>query len=91
MQDENAMLIAERLGRAMDGLHAELKEIRQGQEHLCALTDQRLSHLEKIISDHEDRIRRNTNGMTRYSVTAGGSGLVSLVAFIKSFMGNFTP
>jgi hypothetical protein len=89
MNEENAKLVAERLGRAMDGLHAELKEIRKGQEYLCALTDQRLKTLEKMAADHEDRIRRNTDGITRFSVATGGSGLVSLVAIIKSFLGSF--
>ena len=91
MQDENAKLIAERIGRAMDAVHAELQEIRQGQEHLCTLMDQRFLHLEKTMSDHEDRIRRNTDAITRYSVATGGSGLVSLVAIIKAFIGSFSP
>jgi hypothetical protein len=89
MQEENARLIAERLGRAMDGLHAEVKEIRLGQAHLLALSDQRLAALEKLLADHEERIRRNTTGVTRFSVASGGSGLVSLAAFLKSFWGNF--
>jgi hypothetical protein len=91
MQDESAQLIAERLGRAMDGLRAELKEIRVGQAHLLALSDQRLGLLEKMVADHEERIRRNTEGVTRFSVAAGGSGLVSLAAFLKTFIGNMLP
>ena len=91
MNEESAKLIAERLGRAMDGLHSELKEIRQGQEHLCELTDQRLKNLEKITADHEERIRRNSDGIIRFSVATGGSGLVSLVAIIKTFLGSFSP
>lgn len=91
MQDDNAALIAERLGRAMDGLHAELKELRQGQVHLLALSDQRLSTLEKLVSDHEERIRRNSEAVTRFSVATGGSGLISLAALIKSFLGGVWP
>ena len=91
MQDENAKLIAERIGRAMDSLHAELQEIRHGQEHLCALTNQRLLQQEKMMIDHEDRIRKNTDAITRYGVATGGSGLVSLVAIIKAFIGSFSP
>jgi hypothetical protein len=91
MQDENAALIAERLGRAMDALHAELKEVRLGQEHLLALSDQRLGALEKMVADHEERIRRNSEGVTRFSVATGGSGLISLAALIKSFLGGVWP
>jgi hypothetical protein len=91
MQEDSAQLIAERLGRAMDNLRAELKEIRLGQAHLLALSDQRLGLLEKMVADHEERIRRNSEGVTRFSVAAGGSGLVSLAAFVKSFVGNLWP
>lgn len=91
MQDENAKLIAERIGRAMDGMRAELQEIRQGQEHFCAMMDQRILHMEKMMGDHEERIRRNTEGIARFSVASGGTGLVSLIAIIKAFIGNFSP
>ena len=91
MQDENAALIAERLGRTMDGLYAELKELRQGQANLVALSDQRLSTLEKLVADHEERIRKNSEGVTRFSVATGGSGLISLAALIKAFLGGVWP
>jgi hypothetical protein len=91
MQDENAKLIAERIGRAMDAQHAALQEIRKGQEHLCALMEQRFLHLEKMTNDHEERIRRNTDAITRQSVATGGSGLISLVAILKAFIGSFSP
>ncbi len=61
------------------------------QTHQQALNDQRLSLLEEQIRDHETRIRAATEGVTQFKLfsglTSGGSGLMSLVALLRTFLG----
>jgi hypothetical protein len=59
--------------------------------HQQAMNDQRLGRLEEQMSDHETRIRTATEGVTQFKLfsglASGGSGLMSLVAILKSFLG----
>jgi hypothetical protein len=45
----------------------------------------RLDKIDKCIDDHELRIRTATEGVTQFKFFSGGSGLLSLVAFISHF------
>jgi hypothetical protein len=80
MNDQEIALLAEQLKRAIDRLHAEGR-----------LSAQRLDALEKAAADHEARLRAVTDGVTQFKVwsglTAGGSGLMALLAFLRSFLG----
>ena len=89
MNEEQVQLFAERLGRAMDHVEADLKEIRALLLHQGALTEQRLALLEKLCADHEVRLRTVQTGVTQFKVwsglTSGSSELFSLVALLRTF------
>jgi hypothetical protein len=91
MNEDQAELVAERLGRAVDLLRAEIAELRAAQAHDRELCDQRLGALEHQGEDHEARLRTATDGVTQFKVwsglASGGSGLLSLAAFLRSFFG----
>jgi hypothetical protein len=80
MNDDQAALVAERFSHAIDLLKAEQK-----------LINTRLDRLEKESDDHEQRLRAATDGVTQFKVwsglAAGGSGIVSLIAFLRAFLG----
>lgn len=86
-----AELIAEKLGRTIDLLRAEINALRAAQVHDRELIDRRLSYLESQASDHEQRLRITGDGVTQFKVwsglTSGGSGLLSLAAFLRTFFG----
>ena len=89
MQEEQIQLFAERLGRAIDHIEADLKEVRVLLVHQEQMTEQRLLTLEKLCADHEDRLREVQSGVTQFKVwsglTSGSSGLLSLAAVLRSF------
>lgn len=80
MNEQEIQLLAEQLKRAIDRLRAEER-----------LANQRLDALEKSAADHEARLRAVSDGVTQFKVwlglTSGGSGLMSLLAFLRSFLG----
>lgn len=57
-------------------------------KRLALIEDRQIEHchthtdLEKILSDHESRLRA---GMTFTSLMTGGGGLLALIAIVKSF------
>jgi len=91
MTNEEAQLIAERLGRAIDLLRAELGALRSEVAHNSSFSSHRLDSLEKIAADHETRLRSATDGVTQFKVfsglASGGSGLMSLIALLKAYLG----
>jgi len=90
MQEEQVRLFAEQLGRAIDHIEADLKEVRSLLVHQGEMTEQRLAMLETLCADHEDRLREAHTGVTQFKVwaglTSGSSGLVSLFALLRSFL-----
>jgi len=84
-------LIAEQLRHTLDLLQAQIDTLRQSQAHIRELTDHRLARLEAQAQDTEQRLRNVTEGVTQFKVFAslasGGSGFMSLVALLRSFLG----
>lgn len=80
MNEQEIQLLAEQLKRTIDRLKADQR-----------LSTQRIEMLEKAVADHEARLRSVTDGVTQFKVwsgvTSGGSGLMALLAFLRSFLG----
>ena len=91
MDPEQMEVILERFSRATNLLRTDLRELRLTLQHAIELNQVRLATLEKQADDHELRLRAASEGVTQFKVwsglTAGGSGLVSLIALIKTFWG----
>lgn len=91
MEDKSAALITEQLQHASHLLQAQIKALEIRLTHQQAMTGQRLSILEEQMRDHEKRIREATEGVTQFKLfsglTSGGSGLMSLVALLRTFLG----
>ena len=91
MEDKSAALLTEQLRHANNLLQAKLQTLAARLAHQQAMNEQRLGVLEAQICDHETRIRTATEGVTQFKLfsglASGGSGLMSLVAILKSFLG----
>ncbi len=91
MNQDQAALMEEQLKHALDLMQAEIDALRVVQNHDREMNSIRLKALEGRVEDHEGRIRSATDGVTQFKVfsglASGGSGLVSLVALLRSFFG----
>lgn len=91
MNEDEIALIAEQLRRAMDLVRADIDALRATQNHDREMNARRIAVLEAQAGDHEMRLRSATEGVTQFKIWAGfasgGSGIVSLVAFLKAFLG----
>lgn len=98
MDDAQAKLIAEQLGRMRDSINARLDAIEERIKHHTELDGERvrsvreeLAALRRITEDHEGRLRSATDGVTTFKTWAGlasgGSSIFSVIALIKSFFG----
>jgi hypothetical protein len=89
--DESTALLTEQLRHANALLQAQIKTLDARLAHQQAMNQQRLAMLEEQIRDHETRIRTATEGVTQFKLfsglASGGSGLMSLVALVKAFLG----
>lgn len=92
MQDKTEALLTEQLRHATALLQAQVKTLEARLAHQQAMNHQRLAILEDQIRDHETRIRAATEGVTQFKLfsglASGGSGLMSLVAILKAFLGS---
>lgn len=91
MEDKTMALLTEQLHHASNLLSAQIKALDVKLSHQNAMNHQRLTMLEDQIRDHETRIRAATEGVTQFKLfsglASGGSGLMSLVAILKTFLG----
>ncbi len=75
----------------MDVMDAKLDRIALNQMHLKEMIEHRLNHLKEQGKDHEARIRAATEGVRQFKVRSGltsaGSGILSILAFLKSYLG----
>jgi hypothetical protein len=89
--DNSTALLTEQLRHANNLLQARIRALEARLAHQQALNHQRLAALEEQIRDHETRIRAATEGVTQFKLfsglASGGSGLMSLVAMLKAFLG----
>jgi hypothetical protein len=97
MEDQNLLIGAE-LKHMVVMMDVKLDRIELNQVHLKELTpnkrgqvENRLYYLEKQVEDQEARLRAATEGVTQFKVRSGltsvGSGLLSIMAILKSFLG----
>lgn len=88
-EDLEAKLVAAQMKHAFDLMRNEIETVKALQEHYKQFCDHRLGQLEEDVKDHEQRLRAATDGViqfkTYHTVASGGSGLMSLLALIKSF------
>jgi hypothetical protein len=91
VEDKTAALLTEQLRHANTQLQARIRTLEARLAHQQAMNDQRLGTLEEQMRDHETRIRTATEGVTQFKLfsglASGGSGLMSLVALLKAFLG----
>ena len=91
MEDRTSALLTEQLRHATHLLSAQIQSLEAKVVHQNALAQQRLTLLEEQMRDHEIRLRAATEGVTQFKLfsglASGGSGLMSLVAIIKAFLG----
>ena len=91
MEDKTSALLTEQLRHANHLLSAQIQALEAKAQHQAAMTHQRLSMLEDQIRDHETRIRAATEGVTQFKLfsglASGGSGWMSLVALLRTFLG----
>ena len=91
MEDKTEALLTEQLRHANTLLQARIRSLEERLAHQQAMNHQRLAMLEAQICDHEKRIRTATEGVTQFKLfsglASGGSGLMSLVAILKTFLG----
>jgi len=87
--EDQVILFGEQFRHMVDVMDAKLDRIELNQEHLKELIEHRLNYLEKQGEDHEARIRAATEGVTQFKVRSGftsaGSGILSIMAMVKSF------
>ena len=91
MEDKIQALLTEQLQHANHLLQGQIKSLQAQLEHQQTMNGQRLLMLEEQMRDHEQRIRAATEGVTQFKLFAGlasgGSGLMSLAAILKAFLG----
>lgn len=91
MEDKATALLTEQLRHANNLMQARINTLEARLAHQQAMNHQRLAVLEEQIRDHETRIRAATEGVTQFKLfsglASGGSGLISLVAILKAFLG----
>ena len=91
MDEKRTTLLISQLRHANTLLQARLLILNNQQAHQQAIHDQRICQLEARIADHETRLRTATEGVTQFKIfsglASGGSGIMSLVAIIKAFLG----
>lgn len=91
MEDKTEALLTEQLRHANNLMQAQIKSLEARLSHQQGMNQQRLAILEEQIRDHESRIRTATEGVTQFKLfsglASGGSGLMSLVAILKAFLG----
>ena len=91
MEPKAEALLTEQLQHAIHLLEGQIRTLEARMAHQQAMNHQRLLILEEQIRDHESRIRTATEGVTQFKlfsgIASGGSGLMSLVAILRAFLG----
>lgn len=91
MADPTQALLTEQLQHANHLLQGQIKALQAQLDHQQRMNQQRLLILEEQMRDHEQRIRAASEGVTQFKLfsglASGGSGLMSLAAILKAFLG----
>ena len=89
MTEEEANLIAEKLARHFDIIISSIRLLNTNLDHHITLSSGRLDALEKVLEDHEQRIRNAHDSTTRTNALvalATGGGLLSLVNLLRELI-----
>ena len=82
-------LIAYKIKHTIDLFRLEIDTLKTEQKHIKELSNRRLIELEENTRDHEQRLRRIQDDVTRnkvvHGITATGSSFMSLIALLRSF------
>jgi len=88
--DPTTLLLTEQLKHLNTLYKARIDALEEKLRHTKEISDHRLSALEDVTHDHENRIREATQGVTQFKLfsglASGGSGVMSLVALLKAFL-----
>ena len=94
MDDAQARLLAEQLGRLSDVLNSRMQAIETELRHHRELEQEQvqgiraqLAGLQKVADDHETRLRAANEGVLTFKVWSslgGFSSVVSLLSVVKS-------
>lgn len=91
MDERRTEVLLSQLRHANSLLGARLKVLEMQADHRIAALEQRIRSLEEQMADHEMRLRTVSEGVTQFKLfsglASGGSGIMSLVAVIKAFLG----
>jgi hypothetical protein len=98
VEEEQVRLIVEQVARLKDNLGGRFTHLENEINHQGELIAGRMENLEaglerlqQALADHEQRLRLVTDGVTQFKVfsglASGGSGIMALAAFIRSFLG----
>ncbi len=98
MEDTQARLIAEQIGRIADQLNArmaaieaELRHYRELEQEQVAGIRTQLSDLRKVTDDHETRLRAASEGVTQFKVWSGLGGFSSIFSILSVVKSLFIP
>ncbi len=98
MDDVQARLIAEQIGRIADQLNArmaaievELKHSRELEQEQVSGIRASLADLRKVTDDHETRLRAVTEGVTQFKVWSGLGGFSSIFSILSVVKSLFIP
>lgn len=98
MEDEQVRVIVEQVARLKDNLGGRFTHLENEIRHQGELVsgrmeslDEKLERLQQLLADHEQRLRTVSEGVTQFKVVSGlasgGTGIMALAAFIRSFLG----
>jgi hypothetical protein len=89
MTEEDANLIAEKLARYFDAINNSIRLVNTNLDHHINLSSGRLDAIEKVLEDHEKRIRSAHDSTTRINALvalATGGGLLSLINLLRELI-----
>ena len=82
-------LIAHKIKHTIDLFRFEVDTLKTEQKHIKEISNCRLNEIEENTRDHEQRLRRIQDDVTRnkvvHGITATGSSFMSLIALLRSF------
>jgi len=86
--DPQSKLIAHKIKHTIDLFRFEIDTLKTEQKHIKEISNRRLIELEQHTKDHEQRLRRIQDDVTRnkvvHGITATGSSFMSIIALLRS-------
>lgn len=87
----DAEIIATKVARIVDALRVDIKSLDDQLKHHNEIQERRFNELEVCKSDHESRLRANEKSITQcktwMGISSGGSGIMSLIALLRTLIG----